>query len=79
MSVQHFIRLGFFFKDKLVSKFIPKYLSYIFTDIMPKYSKDQLEQAVAQVKAGDLSLGKTSKEFGIPKMTLSDHVNGKVG
>lgn len=41
-----------------------------------KYTEDDMEQALKAIKAG-LTLGKASKQFNIPKMTLSDRVRGK--
>ncbi|KAK2150003.1 hypothetical protein LSH36_427g02030 [Paralvinella palmiformis] len=42
-----------------------------------KYSYEQLQEAVKKVMAGEISQKKASTFYGIPVMTISDHVHGK--
>ena len=42
------------------------------------YTREMLEEAVTRVQAGELSQRGAAKQYGIPLMTVSDHVNGKV-
>ena len=42
------------------------------------YREEDVKEAVAKVKAKEISLRAASKLYSIPVMTLSDHVNGKV-
>ena len=49
---------------------------------MPKWSKEQLELAVAKVKAKQLSMRKAAETYGVPVSTLHSHVHSipeKVG
>ncbi|GFR62115.1 ligand-dependent corepressor [Elysia marginata] len=46
---------------------------------MPKvYTPAELAEAVRRVRAGEIIQNKASLDYKIPKMTLSDNVNGKV-
>ena len=40
------------------------------------YTQEDLEKAMADVREGGLSINKASKEYKIPKMMLSNHING---
>ena len=42
------------------------------------YTQATLEEAVRQVRNGEISQKKTAKKFRIPMITLLDHVNGRV-
>ena len=42
---------------------------------MPKWSKEQLELAVAKVKAKQLSMRKAAETYGVPVSTLHSHVH----
>ena len=42
------------------------------------YTEEALAEAVDRIKRKDISQKKAAKQYGIPVMTLSDHVNGKV-
>ena len=46
--------------------------------IYGQYSYDKIEEAVAEVRAGRLSLRKASAKFGVPRSTISDHAMGKI-
>ena len=43
-----------------------------------KYTKEDLEKALSLIASGQLSQNQAAKEFQVPVMTLSDHMNGKV-
>ena len=47
-------------------------------NIYKKYDDSVLKQAVEAVKGGALSLRQASKQFQVPKSTLSDRLNGKI-
>ncbi|KAK2152850.1 hypothetical protein LSH36_316g05032, partial [Paralvinella palmiformis] len=42
-----------------------------------KYASEQLQDAVKKVMAGEISQKKASTFYGVPVMTISDHVHGK--
>jgi hypothetical protein len=46
--------------------------------IYGQYSYTKVEEAVAEYRAGRLSLRKASSKFGVPRSTISDHALGKV-
>lgn len=46
--------------------------------IYSKYDERCLKQAVQSVKAGVISLRQASKQYGIPKSTISDRLTGKI-
>ncbi|XP_052079009.1 uncharacterized protein LOC127717266 [Mytilus californianus] len=47
---------------------------------MPKkkqYLQESLDKAVGAVNSNKMSISKAAKEYGVPRTTISDHVNGK--
>eukprot|EP00111_Clytia_hemisphaerica_P014389 TCONS_00042389-protein len=44
-----------------------------------KYTDEDMENAIKEVKEKGMSLGKAQQLFGIPKQTLSDRINGRWG
>ena len=42
------------------------------------YSNDDLKAAISCVKRTKLSITQVAEDYGIPRKTLSDHINGKV-
>ena len=59
-----------------------KYCESANNNKMPKWTKEQLQEAVQTVKVKQLSINKAAQMFGIPVSTLHSHVHGgpsKVG
>ena len=43
-----------------------------------QYDRDNLEKALATMKAGNMSVRTAAKHFKVPKSTLSDRMTGRV-
>jgi len=44
-----------------------------------KYTKDDLEAAISEVIAGEMTQAEASLQYSIPKATLSDHIGRRTG